>query len=47
MEDQVVDMVLGEGPAARTLVMPINPFTLIGATTRAGLLSSPLRDRLG
>ncbi len=47
MEDQVVDMVLGEGPAARTLVMPINPFTLIGATTRAGLLSSPLRDRFG
>ena len=47
MEDQVVDMVLGEGPAARSLVMPINPFTLIGATTRAGLLSSPLRDRFG
>ena len=40
MEDQVVDMVLGEGPAARSLVMPINPFTLIGATTRAGLLLS-------
>lgn len=47
MEDRVVDMVLGEGPAARSLVMPINPFTLIGATTRAGLLSSPLRDRFG
>ena len=47
MEDQVVDMTIGEGPSARTLTMPLNPFTLIGATTRAGLLTSPLRDRFG
>jgi len=47
MEDQVVDMIIGEGPAARTLTMPLNSFTLVGATTRAGLLSSPLRDRFG
>ena len=47
MEDQVVDMIIGEGPSARTLTMPLNPFTLIGATTRAGLLTSPLRDRFG
>ena len=47
MEDKVVDMIIGEGPSARTLTMPLNPFTLIGATTRAGLLTSPLRDRFG
>ncbi len=47
MEDQVVDMIIGEGPSARTLTMPLNSFTLIGATTRAGLLTSPLRDRFG
>ena len=47
MEDQVVDMIIGEGPAARTLTMPLKSFTLIGATTRAGLLTSPLRDRFG
>ena len=42
-----MDMIIGEGPSARTLTMPLNPFTLIGATTRAGLLTSPLRDRFG
>ena len=47
MEDQAVDMIIGEGPSARTLTMPLNSFTLIGATTRAGLLTSPLRDRFG
>lgn len=45
MEDQKLDIVLGEGPAARTMRIDLNPFTLIGATTRAGLLSNPLRDR--
>jgi len=47
MEDQVVDMIIGDGPSARTLTMPLNSFTLVGATTRAGLLTSPLRDRFG
>ncbi len=45
MEDFKLDIVLGEGPAARTMQIDINPFTLIGATTRSGLLSNPLRDR--
>lgn len=45
MEDFRIDIVLGEGMSARTLNMPLKPFTLIGATTRAGMLSSPLRDR--
>jgi Holliday junction DNA helicase RuvB len=45
MEDFRIDIVLGEGVNARTLNMPLKPFTLIGATTRAGMLSSPLRDR--
>ena len=45
MEDHKLDIVLGEGPAARTMQIDLNPFTLIGATTRAGLLSNPLRDR--
>lgn len=45
MEDYKLDIVLGEGPAARTMQIDINPFTLIGATTRSGLLSNPLRDR--
>ena len=45
MEDFRVDIVLGEGVNARTLNMPLKPFTLIGATTRAGMLSGPLRDR--
>jgi Holliday junction DNA helicase RuvB len=47
MEDYVIDIVIGKGPAARTLQIDIPPFTLIGATTRPGLLSSPLRDRFG
>lgn len=47
MEDQVLDLVIGKGPAARTVRLELNPFTVIGATTRVGLLSSPLRDRFG
>lgn len=47
MEDYVIDIVIGKGPAARTLRLDIPPFTLVGATTRPGLLSSPLRDRFG
>ena len=47
MEDCQLDIVIGEGPGARSLNLPLNPFTLIGATTRAGLLTSPLRDRFG
>jgi Holliday junction DNA helicase RuvB len=47
MEDFQVDLVIGKGPSARTLKLDLPPFTLIGATTRAGLLSSPLRDRFG
>lgn len=47
MEDFNIDIVIGKGPAARTLCLDIPPFTLIGATTRPGLLSSPLRDRFG
>ena len=45
MEDYRLDIVIGEGPSARTMQIGIAPFTLIGATTRSGLLSSPLRDR--
>ena len=45
MEDFKLDIVLGEGPAARTMQIDLHPFTLIGATTRSGLLSNPLRDR--
>ncbi len=45
MEDHKLDIVLGEGPSARTMQIDLNPFTLIGATTRSGLLSNPLRDR--
>ena len=45
MEDFKLDILLGEGPAARTMQIDIHPFTLIGATTRSGLLSNPLRDR--
>ncbi len=45
MEDFRLDIVLGEGPAARTMGIDLNPFTLLGATTRSGLLSTPLRDR--
>jgi Holliday junction DNA helicase RuvB len=47
MEDFLIDIVIGKGPAARTLQIDLPPFTLIGATTRPGLLSSPLRDRFG
>ncbi|MDR1159004.1 MAG: Holliday junction branch migration DNA helicase RuvB [Syntrophomonadaceae bacterium] len=47
MEDYAIDIIIGKGPAARTLRLDIPPFTLIGATTRPGLLSSPLRDRFG
>ncbi len=47
MEDFNLDIVLGKGPGARTLRLDLNPFTIIGATTKAGSLSSPLRDRFG
>lgn len=47
MEDFKIDIMLGEGPAARTIKLDVVPFTLVGATTRAGLLTSPLRDRFG
>jgi len=47
MEDQKLDIVLGKGPSARTLKLELNPFTVIGATTRIGMLSAPLRDRFG
>lgn len=47
MEDFSLDMVLGKGPSARTIRLTLPKFTLIGATTRAGMLSSPLRDRFG
>src|SRR5437879_6270608 len=47
MEDFYIDVVIGQGPAARTLKVELPPFTLIGATTRAGLLSAPLRARFG
>lgn len=47
MEDFAVDIIIGKGPAARTMRMPLNKFTLIGATTKISLLSGPLRDRFG
>ena len=47
MEDYRIDIIIGEGPAARSIILPIKPFTLVGATTRSGLLSAPLRDRFG
>src|SRR5689334_7496156 len=47
MEDFELDIVIGQGPGARSLKVPLQPFTLIGATTRAGLLTSPLRARFG
>lgn len=47
MEDFQVDLMIGEGPAARTIKLDLPPFTLVGATTRTGLLTSPLRDRFG
>ena len=46
LEDYQLDIVIGEGPAARSIKIDLPPFTLVGATTRAGLLTSPLRDRL-
>jgi Holliday junction DNA helicase RuvB len=47
MEDYQLDILVGEGPAARSIKLSLPPFTLVGATTRAGLLTSPLRDRFG
>ncbi|MCD7959484.1 MAG: Holliday junction branch migration DNA helicase RuvB [Ruminococcus sp.] len=47
LEDHAIDIIMGKGPSARSLRLDLNPFTLVGATTRAGQLSSPLRDRFG
>jgi holliday junction DNA helicase RuvB len=47
MEDCQLDIIIGEGPSARSIKLELQPFTLVGATTRAGLLTSPLRDRFG
>ena len=47
MEDQVIDIIIGKGPSARSIRLDLHRFTLIGATTRAGQLSAPLRDRFG
>jgi Holliday junction DNA helicase RuvB len=47
MEDRKLDLVIGEGPAARTVQIDLPPFTLVGATTRSGMLTNPLRDRFG
>jgi Holliday junction DNA helicase RuvB len=47
MEDYKIDLVIDKGPSARSIQLSLNPFTLIGATTRAGLLTSPLRERFG
>ena len=47
MEDYQIDIIIGQGPSARTIKLDLPPFTLVGATTRAGLLSPPLRDRFG
>jgi len=47
MEDYQIDIMVGQGPAARSIKLPLKRFTLIGATTRSGLLTSPLRDRFG
>jgi len=47
MEDFHIDLILGQGPSARTVQMPLEPFTIIGATTRIGLIANPLRDRFG
>jgi len=47
MEDRVIDIIIGKGPAARSLRLDLPPFTLVGATTRAGQLTAPLRDRFG
>ena len=47
MEDRNLDLMIGDGPTARSVKIDLNPFTLVGATTRAGLVSKPLRDRFG
>jgi Holliday junction DNA helicase RuvB len=47
MEDYAIDILIGEGPSARSIKLDLPPFTLVGATTRAGMLTSPLRDRFG
>ena len=47
LEDFQIDIMIGEGPAARSIKLDIAPFTLVGATTRAGMLTNPLRDRFG
>src|ERR671938_152731 len=47
LEDYRLDIVVGQGPGARTLTLDLQPFTLVGATTRTGLLTTPLRDRFG
>src|SRR5258708_15694818 len=47
MEDSQLDLMIGAGPGARSIKLDLPPFTLVGATTRAGLLTSPLRDRFG
>ena len=47
MEDHELDIMIGQGPGARSVKVPLQPFTLIGATTRAGLLTAPLRARFG
>ena len=47
MEDYALDILIGKGPTARSVRMPLAKFTLIGATTRAGSISNPLRDRFG
>ena len=47
LEDYVLDIIIGKGPSARSIRLDLKKFTLIGATTRAGLLTSPLRDRFG
>ncbi len=47
MEDYELNIVVGKGPGARTMKLAVKPFTLVGATTRSGLLSHPLRDRFG
>src|SRR6476619_6611733 len=47
MEDYEIDIIIGQGPSARSVKLPVQPFTLIGATTRTGLLTAPLRARFG
>ncbi|MDQ6922870.1 MAG: AAA family ATPase, partial [Pseudomonadota bacterium] len=47
LEDFKIDIMIGEGPSARSVKLDLQPFTLVGATTRAGMLTNPLRDRFG